>query len=93
MLNRLSRRRLLVGGLSLIASSSIAAAADGEGLFKAMRDQARRRKPLDSIADENDLATEEEYFDPELLRKSEPQAKVVHIVESSKLNFEIRAIH
>jgi hypothetical protein len=33
------------------------------------------------------------YFDPELLKQSESQAKAVHIVESSKLNFEIHAIH
>lgn len=79
VLNRLSRRRLLVGGLSLIASSSGAAAADGKGLFKAMRDWARRRKPPDSIADENDLATEEEYFDPDLLPP--PESEIDYAVE------------
>ena len=79
MLHRLSRRRLLVGGLSLIASSSGAAAADGEGLFKAMRDEARRRKLPAPIVDENDLAAEEEYFDPALLPP--PESEIDYAVE------------
>jgi len=32
------------------------------------------------------------YFDPDLLKRSEPQAKAVHIVELSKQNFDIVAI-
>ncbi len=52
MLNRLSRRKLLVSGFFFIASTSIAAAADGEGLFKAMRDQARRRNNEAPVPDE-----------------------------------------
>jgi hypothetical protein len=32
------------------------------------------------------------YFDPELLKQSESQGKIIHINESSKLNQDIRSI-
>lgn len=89
MLNRLSRRKLLVSGFFFIASTPIAAAADGEGLFKAMRDQARRRNdaaplpdeaagPAESIDDAS--VTEEEYFDPDLLPP--PESEIDYPVET-----------
>lgn len=82
MPNRLSRRKLLVSGFFLIASSSVAAAADGGGLFKSLRDAFRRRKAKAPDADEtagsdesfdDASATEEEYFDPDLLPPPESE--------------------
>jgi lipoprotein-anchoring transpeptidase ErfK/SrfK len=82
--NHVSRRKLLVSGLFLIASSSVAAAADGEGLFKAMRDQARRRNeevpvPDESAGGDEAFAAEEEYFDPDLLPP--PESEIDYPVE------------
>jgi lipoprotein-anchoring transpeptidase ErfK/SrfK len=68
----LSRRKLLVSGLFFIASSSFAAAKDGEGL-DAVYNRIRRRKlvdpdyrePLDSADTMNDPGDAgEQYFDP-----------------------------
>jgi lipoprotein-anchoring transpeptidase ErfK/SrfK len=80
--NRLSRRKLLVGGLFFIASSPVAAAADGEGLFQTLRDAFRRRKAKTHAADETagsdesfngPDAAEAEYFDPNLLPPPESE--------------------
>ncbi len=88
MPNRVSRRKLLVCGFFLIANSSVAAAADGEGLFKAMRDQARRRNNEAPVPDEaagpaetfdDASAAEEEYFDPDLLPP--PESEIDYPVE------------
>lgn len=89
MLNRLSRRKLLVSGFFFFAGTSIAAAADGEGLFKAMRDQARRRNNEAPVPDEaagpaesfdDASAAEEEYFDPDLLPP--PESEIDYPVET-----------
>ncbi len=88
MLNCLSRRKLLVGGFFLIASSSVAAAEDGGGLFKALRESLRRRKAKARVADEaagnektfdDASATEEEYFDPDLLPP--PESEIDYAIE------------
>jgi lipoprotein-anchoring transpeptidase ErfK/SrfK len=71
--HRLSRRKLLMSGLLFIASSSVAAAKDGEGL-DAVQIRIRRRKrvdpdywePLDSSDTMNDPGdAEEQYFGPD----------------------------
>jgi lipoprotein-anchoring transpeptidase ErfK/SrfK len=84
VLNRVSRRKLLVSGLFFVASSSVAAAADGEGLFSVLRGLSRRRKvktpDADGTVDSNDPATaEEEYFDPALLPP--PESEIDYAVE------------
>lgn len=82
MPNLISRRKLLVSGFFFIAGSSVAAAADGEGLFQALRKSLRRRKEKTPEADEtagsdeslNDPDTAEaEYFDPDLLPPPESE--------------------
>lgn len=76
-MNRLSRRKLLMGGLSFIASSTVAAARDGEGsrLFWERKRSSRRpqRESPDSweFWDEDD--PEEQYYDPDLLPPPESE--------------------
>ncbi len=88
MPNLVSRRKLLVSGLFFIASSSVAAAADGENLFKVLRESFRRRKEKTPDADEtagsdeslsDPDAAEAEYFDPELLPP--PESEIDYAVE------------
>jgi lipoprotein-anchoring transpeptidase ErfK/SrfK len=80
--NHVSRRKLLVSGLFFIASSSVAAAADGEGLFQSLKEALRRRKVKAPDADEtagsddsfnNPDVAEAEYFDPDLLPPPESE--------------------
>lgn len=86
--NRLSRRNLLVSGLFLIASAPGAAAADGGGLFKALRESFRRRKAKAHANDEpagsektldHASAAEEQYFDPDLLPP--PESEIDYPIE------------
>ena len=87
MQHLLSRRKIITNGLLFIASSSVAAAKDGEGLFAA-QNRARRRKleapdyldpwdrdygeePWDRFDDLDDA--EEQYYDPALLPPPESE--------------------
>ena len=76
-MNRLSRRKLLMGGLSFIASSTVAAARDGEGnrIFWERKRSSRRPKreapDFWEFWDEDD--PDEQYYDPALLPPPESE--------------------
>jgi lipoprotein-anchoring transpeptidase ErfK/SrfK len=95
VLNRLSRRKLLLGGVVSILTSSVAAARDGEGT-KAFRAQQRsssrpRKESPDFWEYWDEEEAEGEYYDPALLPP--PESEYDYPIETVDLSKIDRVYH